>query len=72
MAKEVVGVSVEQNLREGCCEVVCDINRSVHTFEVDEIPFDPFTSAKYLISICRVRVVGFCAFPMAVQPSLSS
>jgi len=27
---------------------------------------------KYLISICLVRGVGFCAFPIAVQPLLSS
>jgi hypothetical protein len=29
-------------------------------------------SEKYLMSMCRVRGVGFCAFPIAVQPSLSS
>ncbi len=28
-------------------------------------------SEKYLISMCRVRGVGFCAFPIALQPSLS-
>ena len=28
--------------------------------------------AKYLISICRVRLVGFCEFPIAVHPLLSS
>ncbi len=28
-------------------------------------------SEKYLMSMCQVRGVGFCAFPIAVHPSLS-
>jgi hypothetical protein len=52
-------------------KVIGNVDGGVNPFQVDEVAFDQSHSAKYLISIFRVQVIGFWALPMAVHPSLS-
>ncbi len=53
-------------------KVISIVDGGVDPFQVDEVAFNPIHSAKYLISIFWVQVVGFWALYMAVHPLLSS
>ena len=53
-------------------EVIGGIDCHIHTFQVNAVAFDPFAKGKVLDVNMAGATGGFCALPIAVQPSLSS
>ena len=41
-------MSMKEDFGEGFCVMVCNINRSINSFEMDQILLDPFTKSKIL------------------------
>jgi hypothetical protein len=65
-------MTVEKDWLECFREVIGHVDQCVDAVKEHKIAFYPFQSEKYLMSMCRVCGVGFCTFPIAVHPSLSS
>jgi hypothetical protein len=56
MAEEVIDVSMKQDLTKWFCEVVSNINRSVESFEMDQVSLHLFTEGK----VFNINVSSAC------------